>query len=804
MATNNNKEIIYLPLEDVESEHSALIVEKGLEQVKGTGSHKVENNRKAAISVSDAEVLSEAVKAIKEPDYGVSTVKNTFPVLGMTCASCAGSAESVVRYEPGIVNASVNFATGNLTVEYLPNMTNAAKLQKALQSVGYDLLIEDETKQQETLEAIHDNKFRQLKTKTLWAILLSLPVAVIGMFFMDIPYANAIMWLFATPVVFWLGKDFFSNAWKQTKRRSANMDTLVALSTGIAYIFSVFNMLFAGFWHQKGLHAHVYFEAASVIIAFILLGKLLEEKAKGSTSSAIKKLMSLQSKTVIVIQPDGTEKQVAIEDVNAGDIILVKPGEKIAVDGVVTSGSSFVDESMLSGEPVPVLKKENEKVFAGTINQKGSFRFKSVKVGKETMLAQIIKMVQDAQGSKAPVQKLVDKIAGIFVPVVIGIAILTFVLWVMLGGDNGLVQALLAAVTVLVIACPCALGLATPTAIMAGVGKGAEKGILIKDAESLESARKVNAIVLDKTGTITEGTPQVTGIQWLNNDDTTKNILLSIERHSGHPLAEAIVKYLEGVAATNLSMFDSVTGKGAKANYNNETYFAGNKNLLAENNITIAGQLQQQADEWGKQSKTIVWFADSKQALSVIAISDKIKETSVEAINQMQDMGIDLYMLTGDNEATAKAIAQQTGIKRYKANVLPQHKADFVKELQQQGKIVAMVGDGINDSTALATADVSIAMGRGSDIAMDVAKMTIISSDLTKIPQAIRLSKQTVATIKQNLFWAFIYNLIGIPIAAGILYPVNGFLLNPMIAGAAMALSSVSVVSNSLRLKWKK
>lgn len=805
MAANNNKEIIYLPLEDVESEHCALIVEKGLAQVKGVETHKVElNNRRAAITVADTEAVGEAVKAIKELGYGVSTVKNSFPVLGMTCASCAGSVESIVKYQEGVVNASVNFATGNLTVEYLPNMTDATKLQKAVQSVGYDLLIENENTQQETLEAIHEKKFKQLKTKTTWAIILSLPVVAIGMFFMDMPYADPIMWAFASPVVLWIGRDFFVNAWKQAKHRSANMDTLVALSTGIAYLFSVFNMLFADFWHQRGLHAHVYFEAAAVIIAFILLGKLLEEKAKGNTSSAIKKLMGLQPKTVVVIEADGTERQKAIEDVNAGDIILVKPGEKIAVDGMVTSGNSYVDESMLSGEPVPVLKKENQKVFAGTINQKGSFQFKAVKVGKETMLAQIIKMVQDAQGSKAPVQKLVDKIAGIFVPVVIGIAILTFILWFFLGGDNGVVQGLLAAVTVLVIACPCALGLATPTAIMVGVGKGAEKGILIKDAESLELAKKVDAIILDKTGTITEGRPQVTGIQWLNNDDTAKDILLSIEKQSEHPLAEAVVKHLDGVTATPLSDFDSITGKGAKANHNNETYLVGNKKLLAENNINIPNQLQQQADEWGKQSKTVIWFSDSKQALSVIAISDKIKETSVAAIKEMQEMGIDLYMLTGDNEATAKAIAEQTGIRHYKAEVLPQHKADFVKELQQQGKTVAMVGDGINDSTALATADVSIAMGKGSDIAMDVAKMTIISSDLTKIPQAIRLSKQTVATIKQNLFWAFIYNLIGIPIAAGILYPINGFLLNPMIAGAAMALSSVSVVSNSLRLKWKK
>ncbi|MFA7493272.1 MAG: heavy metal translocating P-type ATPase [Proteiniphilum sp.] len=733
----------------------------------------------------------------------IKTIKQTLPVLGMSCASCASSAQTIVQHEPGVVNASVNFGTGNLTVEYQPAITDISKLQKAVQGVGFDLLVEDETTQQETLENIHAEKFQKLKKKTIWAIILALPVVVIGMFFMDMPYANQIMWLFATPVVFWLGKDFYLNAWKQARHRSANMDTLVALSTGIAYLFSLFNMLFPDFWFQRGLHAHVYFEAAAVIIAFILLGRLLEEKAKGNASTALKKLMGLQPKTVTVVRRFGIEEQVNIEEVNVDDIIVVKPGEKIAVDGVVTSGNSYVDESMLSGEPIPVLKEKEEKVFAGTINQKGSFQFRAVKVGKETMLAQIIKMVQDAQGSKAPVQKLVDKIAGIFVPVVIGIAILSFILWVILGGDHGIVHGLLAAVTVLVIACPCALGLATPTAIMVGVGKGAENGILIKDAESLELAKKVNVVVLDKTGTITEGRPQVTDIRWFNNDDSTKDILFSIEKQSEHPLAEAVVKHLEGTATTSLTKFGSITGKGAKADHNDETYFTGNRKLLTENNITIAEELLQYAEEWTTQAKTVIWFADSRQALSVIAISDKIKETSIDAIRQMQDMGIELYMLTGDNEATAKAIAQQTGIHHYKAEVLPQHKAEFIKELQQQGKIVAMVGDGINDSTALATSDVSIAMGKGSDIAMDVAKMTIISSDLTKIPQAIRLSKQTVATIKQNLFWAFIYNTIGIPIAAGILYPINGFLLNPMIAGAAMALSSVSVVSNSLRLKWK-
>lgn len=733
-----------------------------------------------------------------------NTIKTNFPVLGMSCASCAISAESIVKPIDGVVNASVNFATATLSVEYLPNMTNPLALQKAVQSIGYDLLIENETTQQETLEAIHEKNFHLLKQKTIWAVALSLPVVAIGMFAMDIAYANEIMWLFSTPVVLWFGKDFFINAWKQIQHRSANMDTLVALSTGIAYLFSVFNMFFADFWHQRGLHAHVYFEAASVVIAFILLGKLLEEKAKGNTSSAIKKLMGLQPKTVFLILADGQQKEIAIEEVNTGDTILVKPGEKIAVDGIVLSGNSYVDESMLSGEPIPVLKTTNEKVFAGTINQKGSFQFKALKVGKETLLAQIIKMVQEAQGSKAPVQKLVDKIAGVFVPIVIGIALLTFILWLLLGGNNGIVHGLLAAVTVLVIACPCALGLATPTAIIVGVGKAAEQGILIKDAESLELAKKINAIVLDKTGTITEGKPKVTAIKWLNEDALTKQILLSIEKKSEHPLAEAVVHYFTDIKDIPLLSFESITGKGAKATYADETYFVGNSKLLTTNNISITDELQQQSNQWSNQAQTVIWFANSTKALAVIAISDKIKETSITAIQQLKAIDVEIYMLTGDNEATAKAIAEQTGIEHYKAEVLPQHKADFVKQLQNQGKIVAMVGDGINDSTALATADVSIAMGKGSDIAMDVAKMTLISSDLMKIPQAIKLSRQTVTTIKQNLFWAFIYNLIGIPIAAGILYPINGFLLNPMIAGAAMALSSLSVVSNSLRLKWKK
>ena len=804
MATTNNTEII-LPLEGVESEHCALIVDKGLSKLSGLNAHKVElNNRRAVIQTNNAEIVSQAVHLIKDLGYGVTTIKKTFPVLEMTCASCAVSVESILKSQNGVVAAVVNFANATVVVEYIPGVIEPIDLKKAVQSIGYDLLVEENNDEAKTIENLQLEKFTLLKKKTYWALALSAPLVIIGMLFMNMPYANEIMWLLSTPVVLWLGRDFFKNAWKQAKHRTANMDTLVALSTGVAYLFSVFNTVFPSFWHQRGLHAHVYFEAAAVVIAFILLGKLLEEKAKGNTSSAIKKLMGLQPKSVTIVHAGGHQMEIPIEHVQIGNIILVKPGEKIAVDGTLISGSSYVDESMLSGEPVPVLKNENEKVFSGTINQKGSFQFKAEKIGSETMLAQIIKMVQDAQGSKAPVQKMVDKIAGVFVPVVIIIAVASFITWNILGGENGFTQGLLALVTVLVIACPCALGLATPTAIMVGVGKGAEMGILIKDAESLEQAKKINVIILDKTGTITEGKPLVTNEFWLDDNAQLKQILYSIEKQSEHPLADAVVKHFNQLTEITISNFESITGKGAKATFEGETYFIGNKTLLEEKGIVFEDASLIKAEQWSNEAKTIIWFSDSKKVLAVYAIADQIKPNSKIAISELQKNGIDVFMLTGDNEATAKAIAETVGIRQYKAGVLPEQKAAFVKKLQAEGKVVAMVGDGINDSTALAQADVSIAMGKGSDIAMDVAKMTIISSDLKKIPDAIRLSKSTVATIKQNLFWAFIYNLIGIPIAAGILYPINGFLLNPMIAGAAMALSSVSVVSNSLRLKWKK
>jgi Cu2+-exporting ATPase len=732
----------------------------------------------------------------------------TFPVTGMTCAACASSVESMIGAQKGVEKAEVNYATQSVKVAFHPEIIQPVSLQKSVQSVGYDLIIDAVNGKEKQAEAQRSH-YQQLKRNITWAIILTVPVVLIGMVFMNIPYANYIMMALTAPVLFIAGKNFFIGAWKQARHGRANMDTLVAMSTGIAFLFSVFNTFYPEFWHRQGLHPHVYFEAASVVIVFIMLGKLLEEKAKSNTSSAIKKLIGLQPKTVLLITPQG-EIETAIADVQIGNQLLVRPGDKIPVDGVVYEGNSFVDESMISGEPVAVEKKAGDPVFAGTLNQKGSFRFKTEKVGSGTMLAQIIQLVQDAQGSKAPVQKLVDKIAGIFVPIVMLIALLSLGAWLVFGGKHALTQGLLAMVTVLVIACPCSLGLATPTAIMVGIGKGAENGILIKDAEGLELGHKVNAVVLDKTGTITQGKPVVMDLLWAKSlpvdQSQLQALFLAVEQQSEHPLADAIVAYLKpgNEALVKVTSFNSLTGRGVEASFDNQIYFAGSHKLIEERNIAIPGDLQTPISTYLNQAKTVIYFASQTRVLAIAAITDPIKTGSTAAVSQLKKQGIVVYMLTGDNAQTAAAIAKEAGIDHFQADALPSDKADFVKKLQAEGKIVAMIGDGINDSQALAQADVSIAMGKGSDIAMDVAKITLVSSDLQQVPKALRLSKLTVRTIRQNLFWAFIYNLIGIPIAAGILYPINGFLLNPMIAGAAMALSSVSVVSNSLRLKLSK
>lgn len=731
-----------------------------------------------------------------------------FFVVGMSCAGCASNVEQALSEHKGVKAAKVNFAASTVMVEYDADSVSPADLQQAVQQAGYDLVIEEEGEENQA-ERIQQQEYRRLKNKTLGAVVLSLPVFVIGMFFMHMPYGNWIMLVFTLPVLAIFGRSFYVNAWKQLKHGHANMDTLVAVSTGIAFLFSVFNTIWPEYWTDRGLEAHVYYEAAAVIIALILLGRLLESRAKSNTSTAIRKLIGLQPRTVIRLLDDGTEQEIPVKAVQQGDILVIKPGDKIPVDGSVTEGVSFVDESMITGEPVPVEKVTGTHVFAGTINQKGSFRFMAERVGSETVLAQIIKMVQEAQGSKAPVQRLVDKIAGIFVPVVIGIAVVTFVGWMLAGGELAFTHALLTSVTVLVIACPCALGLATPTAIMVGVGKGAENNILIRDAESLEQLHKVSAVVLDKTGTITEGKPVVTAVSWTPGVEIMEYmpVLLHIESRSEHPLADAVVSYLlkEGVTVSGLQgEFESVTGQGVKGKIGNENYFVGNLRLLEANKIPWTESEKLQADAWSMEGKTVIYFANEKQLLAMIAIADRIKAGSKQAIERLQEKGIEVYMLTGDNAVTARSVAASIGLKHFKAEVMPQEKSDFIQALQKEGKVVAMVGDGINDSQALAQADVSIAMGKGSDIAIDVAKITLMTSDLNAIPKALVLSRQTVAAIRQNLFWAFIYNVIGIPLAAGVLYPCCGFLLNPMIAAAAMAFSSVSVVTNSLRIKAKK
>lgn len=725
----------------------------------------------------------------------------------MTCASCVASVEKTLKAQKGVANAVVNLANNSATVEYDPALIDPTGLKKAVQSIGYNMVTADAAEAKHHLEHHQQVNYRSLKRRTLLSVIFSAPLFILGMFFMHLPLVNYIMWILATPVVFVFGRQFFQGAWKQARHGTANMDTLIAMGTGVAYLFSVFNVLYPQYWHSRGLHADVYFEASALIITFILIGKVLEERAKANTSSAIKKLMGLQPDSVTCVY-GGYNLKMPLAQVKVGDILLVKPGERIPVDGALTEGSSYVDESMISGEPVPVLKEKGDKVIAGTINQKGSFQFEAQGVGSDTMLARIIKMVEEAQGSKAPVQNLVDKIAAVFVPAVIAIAIVSLIAWSVWGGENGFSHGLLAMISVLVVACPCALGLATPTAIMVGVGKGADNGILIKDAESLELAYRVNAMVLDKTGTITVGKPEVLNIAWKDEADSKSlaAVLRGIESRSEHPLADAIVQYLhtKEIEAMQSDSFESITGKGITAIYGSKKYFVGSYTFINEQKVSIPAKLQQQADTWLADANTVIWFADELTALAAIAISDKIKESSPAAVSQLQEMGIDVYMLTGDNDQTAKAIASKAGISNYKAAMSPSAKADFVKQLQASGRVVAMAGDGINDSQALAQADVSIAMGRGADIAMDIAKMTLLSSDLLALPKAMKLSAKTVQLIRQNLFWAFIYNVIGIPIAAGALYPINGFLLNPMIAGAAMALSSVSVVTNSLRIKLVK
>ena len=734
----------------------------------------------------------------------------------MSCASCASSIESAITKVPGVGLCNVNFAAEQATVEYDPSQTSIPNIQAAVTEAGFfayslpklAMMGEDDTERSARQAESNDLKLKIIVGGVIGSILIfgSLPM----MTRLELPLIPAWLhnpWLqliLTTPVQFWCGYRFYIGAWKAFKRHAATMNTLIALGTSAAYGYSLFATVFPDFFVDRGLMPEVYYETAAVVITLILLGQWFENRAKGQTSQAIRQLMGLQAKAARVIR-NGKEMDVAINEVQIDDTILVRPGEKIPVDGEIISGSSTIDEAMVTGESMPVKKQPGDEVIGATINQTGSFKFKATRVGTDTVLAQIVRLVQDAQGSKAPIQRLADRITGWFVPAVIAIAIATFVLWFIFMGNVSL--ALITTVGVLIIACPCALGLATPTSIMVGTGKGAENGILIKDAESLELAHKIQTIALDKTGTITQGKPTVTDYATVR--DLTKSaeikllcLVAAVESNSEHPLAEAIVKYArsQNLILPEATDFEAIAGNGVQAIVSDRSVQIGTQRWMSELGVKT-NELQPQQDIWETEAKTVVLIAVDGELAGIIGIADAVKPNSTAAVRALRDLDLEVVMLTGDNQKTAEAIARQVGIVRVEAQVRPERKAAKVRELQQEGKIVAMVGDGINDAPALAQADVGIAIGTGTDIAIAASDITLISGELQGIVTAIELSKATIENIRQNLFFAFIYNALGIPIAAGILFPFFGWLLNPIIAGGAMALSSISVVSNALRLR---
>jgi len=790
----------------------AATIEKGLAETPGVEQANVSfASEKASIEYDPSKVdLTKIKDTISQIGYGVATKKSIFPVGGMTCASCVARVEEALSSVPGVISASVNLASEKATVEYTEG-TDVSDLRRAVKGAGYEL--GSETEKLEDVSVAAQRELRGIRNRFIFAAVLASSIMALmwAPLFAGKPY---LLWVLATPVQFWAGWRFYRGAWGALRHRTADMNTLVAVGTSAAYFYSMIAVLFPTLFAASGVELGLYFDTSAMIITLILLGRFLETRARGQTSEAIKKLIGLNPKTALVIR-DGEEKEIAIEDVQVGDLILVRPGERVPVDGIIREGYSSIDESTITGESVPMEKKAGDEVIGASINKTGSFKFEATRVGKDTTLAQIIRLVDEAQGSKAPIQRLADVIASYFVPIVIGIATITFIIWYFVGPSPSLTYAILNFVAVLIIACPCAMGLATPTAIIVGTGKGAEHGILIKSAETLERSHKIGAVLLDKTGTLTQGELEVTDIiaRSSSSQDEILRLAASTEYGSEHPLGEAIVRAASKreLEVSPASDFNAIPGYGVES----KKLLLGNLRLMRDKGIPL-NAIGEEAERLRSEGKTVMFLGIDSQIAGAIALADTLKPNAKAAVDALHNMGIEVMMLTGDNRHTAEAIAQSVGIDRVLAEVLPEHKAQEVKKLQEEGKIVAMVGDGINDAPALAQADVGIAIGTGTDVAMETGDITLISGDLTGITTAVSLSKHTMRTIKQNLFWAFAYNTALIPVAAGVLYLAfrqtgvpsglhfilgdYGF-LNPILAAAAMAASSITVVSNSLRLR---
>ena len=810
----NANQTVTLPIGGMSCASCAARIEKGLRNLSGIKEANVNLATEKAVVTYDPQVLNEEglIRTIEDLGYKVPLPENksekmVISVGGMTCAACVRKVEKALAALDGVSEASVNLATEKATVLYQPGLLEKADFRKVIEDLGYEVCGFDEILADRERQA-RAEEIRRQKRKFVFSACLT-AAAFIGSFPEWFPWWPKVLrepitlFILTTPVQFWAGWQFYRGFWSALKHRTSDMNTLIAVGTSAAYVYSTVVTFFPGVFRAYGLELGVYYDTAAMIITLILLGKLLEAIAKGHTSEAIKRLMGLRVKTARIIR-EGVELDIPVEEVRQGDWVVVCPGEKIPVDGIVREGNSAVDESMLTGESIPVEKSPGERVMGATINKTGSFKFEATKVGKETVLAQVIKLVEEAQGSKAPIQRLADRVASVFVPTVILIALATFAVWLIFGPSPAFTFALLNFVAVLIIACPCAMGLATPTAIMVGTGRGAENGILIKSGESLETVHRVKTVIFDKTGTLTQGKPEVTDVAASDGfkEEQVLSWAASVEKGSEHPLGEAIVHAAKekGLQLSAVEAFEAIPGQGVKARIDGQQLLLGNLRLMEENGVQVDG-LRDRAERLAGEGKTPMIVALDGRAAGVVAVADTLKPNTLEAVEALHRMGLEVIMITGDNERTAKAVASQVGIDRVLAEVLPWEKSQQVKKLQEEGKVVAMVGDGINDAPALAQADVGIAIGTGTDVAMESSDITLITGDLRAVIAAIQLSRRTIRTIKQNLFWAFIYNILGIPIAAGILYPFWGILLNPMIASAAMAMSSVSVVSNSLRLK---